>query len=61
VVICDREPFKGGAFGDIFRASHEGQLVALKRLRVFAGDEDPDKFTPVSTPLLLVYLESYTI
>ncbi len=35
VQLQDRDPVAGGGFADIFRASYNGQLVALKRLRNF--------------------------
>jgi hypothetical protein len=36
---CTKEPVAGGRFADIFRASHEGKSVALKRVREFQGHE----------------------
>lgn len=35
VTDCSKEPFAGGGFADIFRASYQGKTVALKRLREF--------------------------
>ena len=32
---CGKEPVAGGGFADIFRASYQGEDVALKRLRDF--------------------------
>ncbi|KAJ7029798.1 kinase-like domain-containing protein, partial [Mycena alexandri] len=33
-----KDPVFGGNFGDIYRAEHEGRLVAIKRLRFFEAD-----------------------
>ncbi|KAJ7653215.1 kinase-like domain-containing protein [Mycena polygramma] len=33
-------PLAGGNFGDIFKAQHHGEFVALKRLRLFQVDSD---------------------
>ncbi|KAJ6475700.1 kinase-like domain-containing protein [Mycena vitilis] len=40
--IQSRSPFPlaGGNFGDIFKAQHQGEFVALKRLRLFQADSD---------------------
>ncbi|KAJ7197945.1 kinase-like domain-containing protein [Mycena pura] len=39
VTECDKDPRFGGGFGDIYQASLAGNKVALKRIRVFSGDE----------------------
>jgi hypothetical protein len=38
----------GGGFADIFRASHNGEVVALKRLRIFLKDNERQKLHRVS-------------
>lgn len=38
-LISKRREFYGG-FSDIFRASHNGKLLALKRVRVYDKDDD---------------------
>jgi hypothetical protein len=42
VVISDREPAVLGEFSDVYRGTHLGQSVAVKRLRMV------DAVTPVS-------------
>jgi hypothetical protein len=42
VVISDRKPVAYGDFSDVFRGTHLGQSVAVKRLRMV------DAVTPVS-------------
>jgi hypothetical protein len=34
----DEHPTFGGGFGDVYRASYQGKMVALKRLRTFMGE-----------------------
>ncbi|KAJ7142511.1 kinase-like domain-containing protein [Mycena epipterygia] len=34
----DEHPTFGGGFGDVYRASYQGQIVALKRIRTFTAD-----------------------
>jgi hypothetical protein len=38
VYDTDNYPTFSGGFGDVYRASHEGQRVALKRIRTFTAD-----------------------
>ncbi|KAF7336071.1 Rho GTPase activator [Mycena sanguinolenta] len=34
----DKDPTFGGGFGDVYRASYQGHIVALKRIRIFTAD-----------------------
>lgn len=34
----DEHPTFGGGFGDVYRASYAGKMVALKRIRTFTAD-----------------------
>ncbi|KAF7348455.1 ENTH domain-containing protein [Mycena venus] len=34
----DEHPTFGGGFGDVYRASYQGRMVALKRIRIFTAD-----------------------
>ncbi|KAJ6566792.1 kinase-like domain-containing protein [Mycena capillaripes] len=34
----DEHPTFGGGFGDVYRASYQGKMVALKRIRTFTAD-----------------------
>ncbi|KAF7356563.1 hypothetical protein MVEN_00990000 [Mycena venus] len=43
VSSLDKEATFGGTFGDIYRASYQGQDVALKRIRVFQRDSGRHK------------------
>ncbi|KAJ7224227.1 kinase-like domain-containing protein, partial [Mycena pura] len=43
VLRLDKEAMFGGTFGDIYRASYQGQDVALKRIRVFQRDQTRHK------------------
>jgi hypothetical protein len=43
----DSEATFGGTFGDIYRASYQGQDVALKRIRVFQRDSGRHKIRQV--------------
>ncbi|GLB39435.1 putative protein tyrosine kinase [Lyophyllum shimeji] len=45
VVLSDSVPFSGGGFADIYRATYEGQNVALKRLRVFRGNANQQRIS----------------
>ncbi len=47
--LAKREPVVGGYFADIFRASYDGQEVALKRLRISQSPNEKDSFA-VCTP-----------
>lgn len=38
--LLEREPYSGGGFSDIFRASYGGEKMALKRLRVYRNNHD---------------------
>ncbi|KAF7336032.1 Kinase-like protein [Mycena sanguinolenta] len=37
----DEHPTFGGGFGDVYQASYQGKMVALKRIRVFTADSTP--------------------
>jgi predicted ester cyclase len=39
VTLMGQKAFKGGAWGDIYEATYNGQKVALKRLRVFQNTD----------------------
>ncbi|KAJ6624640.1 hypothetical protein B0H10DRAFT_1784169, partial [Mycena sp. CBHHK59/15] len=50
---CDEHPTFRGGFGDIYRASYNGNTVALKRIRMFTGsDSDSRKSRLVSSHLV---------
>ncbi|KAJ6486724.1 kinase-like domain-containing protein [Mycena sanguinolenta] len=34
----DKHPTFGGGFGDVYQASYQGRMVALKRIRIFTAD-----------------------
>jgi hypothetical protein len=40
VKLLEKDPVVGGGFADIFKASYDGQAVALKRLRFFQTSQD---------------------
>lgn len=50
----DRDAVAGGGYGDIFQATYQGRLVALKRPRVFARDSR-DGAPKVGHPSFLVF------
>ncbi|KAF7336031.1 hypothetical protein MSAN_02316800 [Mycena sanguinolenta] len=35
---CDEHPIFAGGFGDVYQASYQGKMVALKRIRIFTAD-----------------------
>ncbi|KAL0953745.1 hypothetical protein HGRIS_004935 [Hohenbuehelia grisea] len=43
-VPLDTEPVSCGNFSDIYRAIYQGEVVALKRLRIFQPDRDSSQF-----------------
>jgi hypothetical protein len=47
VARVDQEATFGGTFGDIYRASYQGEDVALKRIRVFQRDATRHKIRQV--------------
>lgn len=47
VDLDSQHPRKGGGFADIFRGSHKGQGVALKKLRVFTEREEKERLHTV--------------
>jgi hypothetical protein len=50
-----RDPLFGGGFSDIFRGTHQGQAVAIKRPRVVDAASDP---RAVSLSILRMVLEA---
>jgi hypothetical protein len=48
VKLLGREPVSGGGFADVFAGQWKGKDVALKRIRVFKGDEGFRTVTSVS-------------
>ena len=44
----DAQASFGGGFGDVYRASYDGSVVALKRMRVFQRDEGMTRMRRVS-------------
>jgi hypothetical protein len=47
----DEHPTFGGGFGDVYRASYQGKIVALKRIRTFTADSTTHQSRLVSLPL----------
>ncbi|RDB27133.1 Serine/threonine-protein kinase-transforming protein Rmil [Hypsizygus marmoreus] len=43
VRLIDPEPYAGGGYSDIYRATYNGQNVALKRLRVYRNNPDRER------------------
>ncbi|KAF7336061.1 Kinase-like protein [Mycena sanguinolenta] len=39
----DEHPTFGGGFGDVYQASYQGKMVALKRIRIFTADSAPHR------------------
>ncbi|KAJ3486407.1 hypothetical protein NLI96_g4265 [Meripilus lineatus] len=43
VTLSTKDPINGGGYADIFRATYQGQAVALKRLRTFTNAPPSEK------------------
>ena len=41
-IVREKEPLAGGGFGDIYKGVYQGNVVAMKRLRVFLSTSPAD-------------------
>lgn len=54
VTLSTKDPINGGGYADIFRATYQGQAVALKRLRTFTNAPPSEKQKAVRVKDILV-------
>ncbi len=53
----DKETLEIGGYADIFQAKHEGELVALKRLRISMVSKENQSYRKVSSTYLKVKVD----
>ncbi|KAL0959682.1 hypothetical protein HGRIS_011380 [Hohenbuehelia grisea] len=63
VTLLETESVSGGAFADIYRATYNGQQIALKRLRVWERSDRLriHRVTPLTTNLLVTGIDARTL
>jgi hypothetical protein len=55
----DHDATFGGGFSDVYRACRDGQVVALKRLRVFLRDQERQTFHRVNNSCSVIGWMTY--